>query len=624
MSRHWYSRCASFARRYFSWLVRDKERYQSFLSDEYIDILRFIDLDVEPIDVLSFAFMVAFLTLLILIVIDSIILFIHLADGLDFLNLLLMLIVTIILPFITMNLIASYPRTIARYTEIHSMGDIPEVLSYLIMYLKLVPNLENSIKFAARESNTSLAKLLRKMIWDMEIRVYHGLNDALTRFTSRWGRWSDHFKRAMHLVRSSLEEPDDAQRIITLNKALDVGLEGTRELMSRFVARLHQPTLVIYSIGVMLPLSLVAMLPAVSLVGVKITILQIFLLYDVILPIILYLYMRKILLSRPATFNPPSITRHSDFKYTNSFLHIAISIIIASLVSTPWFYYTILNRDSTSIISILPLWSISLGLYYYTAAVYRPYKKIRDDVKSMEKEFTEALYIIGRRVSEDKSAEEGFLYTANTMSGSHISSIFRRVSYNLFSLHNTLEEALFHPRYGALRRVYSDRIKAIMKLFVEGVRRSQRSAGLSIIKIADHLKDLQEVENRIKENLSGLTGTLRSTAVVFAPLIAGVTVAITRVVTLLLLKMNPSSSVYNATMFTVEAPQINYFILAIGVYIIQLVILLTRFTNGLEEGDDKVEYMYSLGKALPISVSILTVSIMMSQYLFSNILNSTQ
>ena len=87
-----------------------------------------------------------------LYVIDA--LFLGQIDGV---TITLILIVSIVVPIAVMNLIANYPKTYARYIQIHSLGDIPEILSYLVMYLKIVPNLENSVKFAASESSTTLA-----------------------------------------------------------------------------------------------------------------------------------------------------------------------------------------------------------------------------------------------------------------------------------------------------------------------------------------------------------------------------------------------------------------------------------------------------------------------------------
>ncbi len=309
----WFIKGTTISKKYFSWFLKNNERTEQklrrYFPMEYEEILHFSDLEVERYDILLFAYVTAFFSFLCFFIADIFFLGISYfyLRPLDILTLLLLTICSIFVPFVLMNLIAYYPRTHARYLQIHSLGDIPEILSYLVMYLKLVPNLENSVKFAAAESSTTLAADLRKLVWDMEIRVYHGMNDAIVQFAVRWGRWSEYFKRSLHLLRSSISERDEASRIITLDRALDVSLEGTKETMNEFANRLHQPTVILYSIGIMIPLSLVAMLPAAGLVGLRITIIHVFLLYDVLLPLFVLLYTRKILLARPAAFHPSSI-----------------------------------------------------------------------------------------------------------------------------------------------------------------------------------------------------------------------------------------------------------------------------------------------------------------------------
>jgi len=49
-------------------------------------------------------------------------------------------------------------------------------------------------------------------------------------------------------------------------------------------------------------------------------------------------------------------------------------------------------------------------------------------------------------------------------------------------------------------------------------------------KTADHLKELQEVEDNIKRSLYDVTSTMRATAMIFAPLIGGVTLALSEVI----------------------------------------------------------------------------------------------
>ncbi len=657
--KEWYEILGKKISKRFSFLGPKKQNNNDFthqfFSKPYLDSLRFTGLQLTPQEILTFSYACALFTFLLIMFINCIILFFYYSIPLsiDAFTLILMILTTIILPFIVLNLIAFYPKTYAQYRKIHSLGDIPEVLSYLVMYLKLVPNLENGVRFAAMESSTSLVKDLRKMLWDMQIRIYHGIDDALTQFANQWGIWSDHFKRSLHLIRSSVHESAEAQREITLNKALDVGLEGTREQMNEFASKLHQPTLVIYSIGIMIPLAILAMLPAAGLIGLQITIFQIFFLYDIILPVILFIYMRKILLNRPATFNPPEIpSNHPEISQMNKQKQLFIAICIGggisffgllSLFSHQLFYSPGIEpiRQTTTLLqtindqvpmTLFIIWGITLAISYYTLKVYHPYKKVRDTIKYMEKEFSDSLYILGKRIGEEKSPEESFLYTAQTMKGSQISTVFFKTAYNLTAMHTTISQALFSTEYGSLRHVYSSRIHSIMRLFVEGIKKSQRSVSISLVKLADHLKELQKVELNIKETLQTLTSTLRSTATLFAPMIAGVTLSITQLISVIISKMSAemkessfsftssSSMVSGITnTFSLENIEPSFFVLVIGIYIIELVILLTRFTNGIDEGDDPAEFMYTMGKTLPVAVAVLTLTIIISQFLLSSI-----
>jgi len=657
---NWFIHGTCFAKKYFFWLLKDntktKQKLQRYFPSDYEDLLLFSELEVERYDILLFAYTSAFLSFLGFFVIALLLLCIDIffLRQMEAMTMILLISISIIVPFVVMNLIAHYPKTYARYIQIHSLGDIPEILSYLVMYLKLVPNLENSVKFAAAESSTALASDLRKLVWDMEIRLYHGVNDAIIHFALRWGRWSDYFKRSLHLIRSSIQERDEASRIITLDRALDVSLEGTKETMNQFANRLHQPTIILYSIGIMMPLSLVAMLPAAGLVGMKITLVQVFLVYDLILPLFVYLYTRKILLSRPAAFHPSNIpSNHPELHQINKRKGFFVCIICGFVCATPGIIFLFIPfvapsdvsndliqfiRSSKGLNSFFPvtlffIWGAAIAVSLYCLSVYRPYKKVRDEIKQMEKEFSDALYILGKRISEEKSPEESFAYAAQTLQGTKIAEVFSQTSYNLTALHTSFYDALYSNEYGSLQHVYSDRIKAILRLFVEGTKKSQRAVSASLIRIADHLKQLQEVEKKITDMLYELTSTLRSTVSVFAPLIAGVTLSITTLISTILQSIQakqspetftgmPSTLSSAAGSLMTENIRPEYFVLVIGVYLIELVILLTRFTNGLNEGDDTATFMYSLGKTMPVSIAVFSITVILGQFFFSQIIPS--
>ena len=653
----WFRRGIRFSKKYFFWLLKDNEntakKLQKHFPSEVEDLLMFSELEVKRQDILLFAYTSAFLCFLGLFLLDLLLVCITTMGviQIDTLTIVLMTMVSVILPAVLLNLIVHYPKTYARYTQIHCLGDIPEILSYLVMYLKLVPNLENSVKFAASESSSSLAADLRKLVWDMEIRVYHGINDAIIAFAVRWGRWSEYFKRSLHLIRSSLQERDEASRIMTLDRALDVSLEGTKETMNQFANKLHQPTIILYSVGIMIPLSLVAMLPAAGLVGLRISIVQVFLLYDVLLPLCIFLYTRKILLCRPASFHPSKIPPdHPALRGINKRKRFGVSFFIGSLCAAPGILFVlfpfITPVDSSNEllcyissseglntwfpVTLCIIWGVAITVSIYCLSVYHPYKKIRDQIKQMENEFSDALYILGKRLSEEKSPEESVAYAAQTMQGTRIAEVFCQTSYNLSAMHTNFSNALYSSEFGSLQHVHSERIKAILRLFVEGTQKSHHAVSASLIRIADHLKQLQDVERKITDMLYELTSTLRATISIFAPLIAGVTLAITTLISKILGSLPSNRSLETMTglpatfsdaagAFVTENIRPEHFIFVIGIYLIELVVLLTRFTNGINEGDDPINFMYSVGTIMPVSITVFSLTVILGQFLFSHL-----
>ncbi|HWR26028.1 MAG TPA: hypothetical protein VN278_07290, partial [Methanosarcina sp.] len=278
---NWYERACKITARQLRWTIRDpvafSRKCEKSVSSEYRDALRFTGFDLEAYETVLFSYAGTFATLILLLGIDILL---FLSMSFDSRTLFIIGTLTLVIPLGILCYLSEYVKIRAGFMKISSLGDIPEILSYIVMSMKLVPNLEHAVLFAARNSERPLAKDLKKLIWDLNLRIYSSMDDALLSFADLWGRNSEYFKRSLHLIKSSTAEPDDAQRVITLNRALDISLEGTESLMDSFAAKLKTPSYILYSIFILIPLALVALLPAVTVVGIKPELIDLVLLYD--------------------------------------------------------------------------------------------------------------------------------------------------------------------------------------------------------------------------------------------------------------------------------------------------------------------------------------------------------
>jgi len=183
------------------------------------------------------------------------------------------------------------------------------------------------------------------------------MDDALLSFADLWGRNSEYFKRSLHLIKSSTAEPDEAQRVITLNRALDISLEGTESLMESFAAKLKTPSYVLYSIFILIPLALVALLPAVTVVGMKPEITDLVLLYDFVFPVLAAVYSEYILMQRPVAFIPRHIPdSHPDLADIKQKKRFAIlSGVLVCVLTAPLGYLLLAAGNPGGIVSTTPL-----------------------------------------------------------------------------------------------------------------------------------------------------------------------------------------------------------------------------------------------------------------------------
>jgi hypothetical protein len=250
------------------------------------------------------------------------------------------------------------------------------------------------------------------------------MDDALLSFADLWGRNSEYFKRSLHLIKSSTSEPDEAQRVITLNRALDISLEGTERLMDSFAAKLKTPSYILYSIFILIPLALVALLPAVTVVGMKPEPLDLVLLYDFVFPALAVLYSEYILIQRPVAFIPKQIpSSHPELLDIRQKKRLATMLsVLVFLIIAPSGYLLLRLGNPGEIVATEPLEgyftpalplilgvTAGISIYLYLSSI--PYKRIRDRIKQMELEFADSLFVLGRRISEGKVIEKEAFYS---------------------------------------------------------------------------------------------------------------------------------------------------------------------------------------------------------------------
>ncbi|NEU57552.1 type II secretion system protein [Halorussus sp. MSC15.2] len=461
------------------------------------------------------------------------------------------------------------PIALATARRTAALGAAPALVARAVLRMRVEPATERAAAFAARGEGR-LAESLRGHVR----RAAGTPNSGFAAFGAAWADWNPPLRRAALLVESAADAPP-GEREVALDRAMDAMLDGTRDRMAAFAERVRGPTTALYAFGVLLPLALVAVLPAARVAGVPLSVPALIVLYDLLLPTGLVGAGAWLLVRRPAAFPPPEVSRDHpnvpDRRWTTA-TAVTGAALVAVTATAPFPDWT--------------RWPAVVGGAVGAGLVvrFRPVKLVRDDARAVEANLTDALYLVGRRVSDGAAVESAVEDAAPEVAGrtgemlAETAGVQRRLRVGV-------REA-FLGEHGALADVPSPQARSVAALLAIAAREG-RPAGRAVVSMADHVDDLQRVEREARRELASVTGTLRNTAAVFGPLVGGATVA---------LADGMAAGRLGEPLPTAALG------LAVGGYVLLMAAILTALATGLEHGFDRALVGYRVGLALLAAV----------------------
>jgi hypothetical protein len=581
-----------------------------------------------------------------------------------------------------------------------ALAYVPEIVNYMAMSLRLNPNLEKAVEYAAAHGSGKLADEMNKIVWDVQIGRFLSVEEALDAMAYRWGSYNEDFKHALMLLRASVLEPDRAQREKMLEQASADVVEGTREKMDLYARKLHQPTVYLYYFGILLPLLLAIILPiGGSMSGMQLAKPEyIAVAYCLIIPLGVWLFGKSILAGRPPTYVPPEIPRDFPGVTTRGSLKLLAVVLLLALpyfgfltdqgetqgwvnaVAVPLngalksvlgsdFVFPGMNDEGVIVIpgtlgsipsyavreeelaklphlaffyteyglfvglftifSVLTAISVSLALWLY--AEYADRKRAQDEIRAMETEFQDALYVLASRMGENKPVEEALHSAVQFLPKSKIAhDVFARVLDNITTMGMTLDAAVFDETFGAMRNLPSRVIAGGMRFLCDSVELGVNVAARSLITLSLQMRNAKKIDDSLKRLLEDVTTMLKTMATFVAPIVLAVVSAMQKMILSSIASSGAgaaesgameqqlaSSGVGGFTSLTKmfanpeiakESADPSTFTLVMGVYVIEIVALLTYFNAQIEDPRNKLHVYTSIAKALPLAVILYCVA----------------
>jgi hypothetical protein len=494
------------------------------------------------------------------------------------------------LAFYAYTFVQKYPLSKVQDEKIKALTFVPEILGYMIMSMKLVPNLEKAIEFASEHGHGKIAEDLKKVLWEVKVGIKNSVAEALDELAYKWGDISVELKKGLMKIRSSVIESSESKRYQLLDQTMNDTLVSVKGKLEDYARTLNQPATVMFYLGILLPLLLIIVLPVGSAFSGSAMAQPIYLIliYNVAIPFGCFLYARSVIKKRPPTYIPPVIPdNYPGLPKTNTLkikdFHINVFILIIMIMSvgifsgiflqttfgvtrdkileeefgttTPSWDCTreeldeIAENPKTMCTSEKVFWTepknmitpyyiifaiflsiaFSFSLWCYANSTYK--RKIQLKTEEQEKDFKDALYIIASRLGENKPIEDAFDHTRHFLPKSTVANdIFGKTVDNIRVLGLTLNSAVFDRNYGALKNNPSTIINSAMRLVVDSVQMGVNVAAKTLISYSMQLRNTDEINRLLSTLIAEITSTLNSMAKFIGPIILAVTTTLHKVV----------------------------------------------------------------------------------------------
>jgi len=615
------------------------------LIKESIDICH---LNITPAGVISFSFLmplfVMFFGSLVSYVLFESFFFIFIFFGLG---------MALIVP------LQRLPDFLANNWRLKASNQMVLCIFYVVTYMRHSSNLENAIDFASEHLSAPLSLDLKKVLWDVETEKFESVKESLDDYLETWRKWNKEFIESFHLIESSLYEGSEERRISLLDKSLDVILEETYEKMLHYAQNLKSPITMLHMMGVILPILGLVILPLMVSFMENIKWYHIAALYNFLLPVGIYYMGRVILSKRPTGYGDTDISEDNpEFKkYKNIIINIGgmeikipplwigiiVFIVLFLIGISPILLKNVMSDVSfgegfklldyrqskadpdviigpyglgASILSLFVTLSFGLGVGIYFKLKSKNVIKIRNNAKRLEQEFASALFQLGNRLGDGLPAEIAFEKVAGSMKDTISGRFFSVVSMNIRKLGMGVKEAIFNEKTGALVYFPSNIIESSMKVLIESVKKGPKIAAHALVNISRYIKEIHRVNERLKDLMADIISSMKSQIAFLTPAISGIVVGITSMITAILGKLSlllpevaGGEGAGGAGLMSLFGDSIPtyFFQIVVGIYVVQIIYILTILSNGIENGSDKLAERYNIGRNLVKSTITYTI-----------------
>jgi len=450
------------------------------------------------------------------------------------------------------------------------MNESPTAIGMMRLMIDSGSSLDSVVREIAKNGPKNISKMFRKVVWDVDTRASSDIRDSLNQMIGALPDALASFRRSMYLIISASDPKDANERMRITKDANDTILEGLKEMGESYSSKLNAPCMVIFGLGVMVPMILVSILPMLSIGGqfgsASLDPMVIALITLLVIPAVVAAVIMII-----ASRNP---------FYIKSSEKITLPNIVSASVCIPVFIAVfIVTGDIATSMAISAITSGSLLFVSLYPGMTKERKKIK-----IERTMGDLLFDLGNRLLSGENFESALV------------SSFRERK-NCGKIAESLERCISVSRgdtAAAVRTVMDVYSKKMASLYCDvhtSSLKDLRDAGKLAVSMGHQIQDQNATMNGIQNKLRSMLDMMTGTSAVFAPLILGISVSM----------LMPLMGLAGGSGMSFTSP-------ILMAYLIELALLISVLTTQLKCRGGLLTTLYTFSIMMPVALTIFLVS----------------
>ncbi len=426
---------------------------------------------------------------------------------------------------ISREAIRSYPKSLASKRATAVLRTSTEGVNMMIMSLRHEPSLPKAMRFAAKLPS-EFGQELRTAIWSVVMGAHATFEDSLQRLGAKWEGHSRELKSStLSLITASCEGTEEGRRM-ALDRASSSLVSGARRRIEDYALGLSFPSMMLFSIGVLLPLMVGSFLPMLSwdmwagAEGVGMTtsvgapegvILKTVLLMNIVFPLVAFLIAIDASSRRPISSGGETVSGRSPTAIGFVPLGALACAILGVVVS-----HTML--DGTEQLVGLILSATTPPALFLVASGE---KNIEPQGRDKGAHAEDALFSIGARMVEGENFESA---VRRTMDQSDAAWYDYAAGMSLGARipdHTPGEAVGTGGPTGSERSSYE-----AARVVMSAASKDEVQAGVLAMDLSRYIRDISDLELTLRRRLRPTVSMMRFTTHALAPVMLGVTYAI--------------------------------------------------------------------------------------------------